>query len=97
MSYDPPMSNDEFRRAGHEMIDWIADYWETVEDRPVLSQVGPGDIRASLPAKPPSAPETWADIMADVDELIMPGHHSLAVAELFRLLPRKRLTSLGAG
>lgn len=67
------MSNDEFRRAGHEMIDWIADYWERVDELPVLSQVEPGDIRASLPAAPPAEPETWADIMADVDDLIIPG------------------------
>ena len=73
MTYDPPMSNDEFRRAGHEMIDWIADYWERVEDLPVLSQVEPGDIRASLPVVPPASGEAWADIMSDVDELIMPG------------------------
>ena len=73
MTYTPPMGNEEFRRAGHELIDWIADYWETVEDRPVLSQVQPGDIRASLPAAPPTEPESWDSIMADVDELIMPG------------------------
>ena len=73
MSYEAPMSNDEFRRAGHEMIDWIADYWERVDQLPVLSQVEPGDIRASLPDSPPQAPEAWADIMADVDQLILPG------------------------
>lgn len=73
MNYDPPMSNDEFRRAGHEMIDWIADYWDSVEDRPVLSQVEPGDIRASLPTSPPEVGEAWSNIMSDVDELIMPG------------------------
>ena len=67
------MSNDEFRRAGHEMIDWIADYWERVETLPVLSQVEPGNVRASLPAAPPQTGEAWADIMADVDELIVPG------------------------
>ena len=64
------MSNDEFRRAGHEMIDWIADYWERVEDLPVLSQVAPGSIRNSLPDTPPTAAETWDQVMADVDELL---------------------------
>lgn len=73
MSYEAPMSNDEFRQAGHDLIDWIADYWESVEQSPVLSQVQPGDIRASLPPAPPSSGEPWADIMSDVDELIMPG------------------------
>ena len=73
MGYEPPMSNDEFRAAGHAMIDWIADYWESVEDMPVLSQVQPGDIRASLPETPPESPEQWVDIMSDVDRLILPG------------------------
>lgn len=73
MNYEPPMSNDEFRRAGHDLIDWIADYWERVETLPVLSQVEPGSIRESLPAAPPEEAEAWGQIMADVDELIMPG------------------------
>ncbi len=73
MTYQPPMSNAEFRQAGYELIDWIADYWDRVEDLPVLSQVEPGEIRASLPATPPLHGESWNDIMADVDELILPG------------------------
>ena len=43
------MTPEQFRRYGHETIDWIADYYERVESRPVLSQVAPGDIRAALP------------------------------------------------
>jgi aromatic-L-amino-acid decarboxylase len=73
MTYEPPMSNDEFRRAGHEMINWIADYWERVDQLPVLSQVAPGDLRAALPVEPPQQPEAWDDIMSDVDSLIVPG------------------------
>lgn len=73
VDYEAPMSNDEFRRVGHDLIDWIADYWERAESLPVLSQAEPGDLRASLPDTPPVAPEQWADIMADVDDLIVPG------------------------
>lgn len=73
MTYEAPMSNEEFRRAGHDLIDWIADYWERVETLPVLSQVEPGSIRASLPETAPQAGESWSKIMADVDELIVPG------------------------
>jgi len=70
---EPPMSGADFRRAGHELIDWIADYWERVGDLPVLSQVSPGDIRAALPENPPQHPEAWSDILSDVDSIIMPG------------------------
>ena len=45
------MTPDEFRRHGHAMVDWIADYYTRIESFPVLSQVEPGQIRASLPAR----------------------------------------------
>jgi len=67
------MSPDEFRRSGHELVEWIARYMEEGASFPVLSQVTPGDIRNKLPAAPPAAPETVADMMADVDRILMPG------------------------
>ena len=67
------MSPDDFRTFGHAMVDWIADYQERVESLPVMSQVQPGDIRAMLPAAPPETGEPFADIMADVDRVILPG------------------------
>ena len=47
------MSADEFRRYGHEVIDWIADYLARPEKYPVLAPVEPGRLRAQLPASPP--------------------------------------------
>ncbi len=67
------MTPDEFRRCGHAVIDWIADYQSHVESFPVLSQVKPGQIRASLPAKPPAQGEAFAAMLRDVDNLILPG------------------------
>lgn len=67
------MTPDEFRRAGHEMVEWIADYIEGVEDRPVQSTVEPGDVRAALPEHPPTEPESFDAVMADVERVIMPG------------------------
>ena len=47
------MTGEEFRRAGHQLIDWVADYLERVEQYPVLSQVKPGEIRpGSRPPRP---------------------------------------------
>ena len=43
------MTPEEFRQAGHEMIDWIADYRENLESLPVRTQVTPGEVRNSLP------------------------------------------------
>ncbi len=67
------MTPEEFRSVGHGLIDWIADYLENLGDRPVQTGVLPGDTRARLPEHPPTGPETWAEVMADVDEVIMPG------------------------
>lgn len=67
------MTSDEFRRYGHAMVDWIADYHSRVESFPVLSQVKPGEIRASLPANPPPKGEPFDEILKDIDAKILPG------------------------
>jgi len=69
------MTPEEFRRAGHELIDWVADYRERVarSEFPVMSRNVPGALRAALPAIPPQAPEHFAAIRRDLDELILPA------------------------
>jgi aromatic-L-amino-acid decarboxylase len=67
------MTPDEFRHFGKELIDWIADYYQNIEQYPVLSQVEPGEIRAQLPPSPPEKSEAFDQIIADIDRLIMPG------------------------
>ncbi len=67
------MTPEEFRRYGKEMVDWIADYYEKIESYPVLSQVQPGDIRASLPPNPPVHGESFESVLKDIDRLIIPG------------------------
>ena len=47
------MTPEEFRRYGRMVIDWIADYYQEIEQYPVLSTVKPGEIRAGLPPDPP--------------------------------------------
>src|SRR5437762_9521195 len=67
------MSAEEFRRYGHEIIDWIANYFEHIEELPVLAQVEPGDLKAQLPSAPPQQGESMQQILADVDRLIVPA------------------------
>ena len=67
------MTPAEFRRYGHAVVDWIADYQSRVESFPVLSQVKPGEIRASLPAAPPAKGEPFDALLKDVEKLILPG------------------------
>ncbi|HEY7096812.1 MAG TPA: pyridoxal-dependent decarboxylase [Terriglobales bacterium] len=67
------MSPDEFRRHGHAVVDWIADYYSRIESFPVLSRAKPGEVRASLPPAPPAKGETIEAILRDVNQLILPG------------------------
>ena len=67
------MSAAEFRRFGHETVDWIANYFEHIEDLPVLAQIEPGDLKAQLPSAPPETGEPMEAILADVDRLIVPA------------------------
>ena len=73
MSNIPHMDPEDFRRYGHQVIDWIADYLSEVESRPVLSQASPGDIASSLPASPPAHGEPFENMMADLETVVMPG------------------------
>jgi aromatic-L-amino-acid decarboxylase len=67
------MTPDEFRRYGHAVVDWIADYHARIESFPVLSQAKPGEIRASLPPNPPTHGEPFDALLKDVENLILPG------------------------
>ncbi len=71
----PPrhMTPDEFRAAGHAVIDWVARYLEALEQYPVQSQVEPGAIRSRLPDAPPHDGEPLDAILADLDRIILPG------------------------
>lgn len=67
------MSGAEFRRFGHELIDWIADYFDNIDDLPVLAAIEPGDLKAQLPVTPPEQGESMDQIVADLDRLIVPA------------------------
>ena len=67
------MSADEFRKQGHALIDWLADYALHVDQYPVLSQAAPGEIRSKLPSSAPHIGESFDEIMADFERDILPG------------------------
>ncbi|MDT4953353.1 MAG: aromatic-L-amino-acid/L-tryptophan decarboxylase [Acidobacteriota bacterium] len=67
------MSAEDFRRFGHEVIDRVSDYLEHVGERPVLSQVKPGELIREIPSSPPAMGEAMETILADVDRLIPPA------------------------
>ncbi|WNV77408.1 pyridoxal-dependent decarboxylase [Geodermatophilus sp. DSM 44513] len=69
----PHMTPEQFRRHGHEVVDWIADYWTRVDSLPVRSQLSPGDVRAALPEAPPERGEPFDAVLADLDRVVVPG------------------------
>jgi aromatic-L-amino-acid decarboxylase len=64
---------EEFRREGHNAIDWAVDFLETAEQRPVLPPIAPGVVRSRLPSTAPEDPESLKRILADFKSSIVPG------------------------
>ena len=67
------MTPEEFRENGYAVIDWIADYMDAVDDLPVMADVEPGEIAAKIPNDAPETSDGFAAILADLDDVVMPG------------------------
>ena len=67
------MDTQSFRKHAHELVDWMADYFESVEEYPVMSQVKPGDILKQIPSKAPDQAESFDQMLKDFNGIIMPG------------------------
>ncbi|MFJ1572872.1 L-2,4-diaminobutyrate decarboxylase [Pseudomonas fluorescens] len=67
------MTPEQFRQHGHQLIDLIADYRQTIAERPVMAQVEPGYLKAALPVAAPDQGEPFEAILDDFNKLVMPG------------------------
>ncbi|CAB0044713.1 unnamed protein product [Trichogramma brassicae] len=67
------MNAQEFREFAKAAVDYVAEYDESIRDRPVLPEVEPGYLARLLPSEPPNEPETWQQVLQDLDRHIMPG------------------------
>jgi len=67
------MSPEEFRRNGHAVVDWIADYYSRIESFPVLSRAKPGEIRNSFSQQAPTQGEPFGALLKDIEQKILPG------------------------
>uniref|UniRef100_A0A3B4DUV9 Aromatic-L-amino-acid decarboxylase n=1 Tax=Pygocentrus nattereri TaxID=42514 RepID=A0A3B4DUV9_PYGNA len=67
------MDTAEFRRRGKEMVDYVADYLENIEKRQVYPDVEPGYLRSLIPEEAPEQPETYEDVVKDIERVVMPG------------------------
>jgi aromatic-L-amino-acid decarboxylase len=81
------MTPEEFRVAGHRIIDWVADYRARAATLPVMPPVEPGDLKNKLPQNPPDAPESFDRIVRDLDDLILPALLQWQHPEFFGYFP----------
>lgn len=72
-SDEGPLSARALREHGHELVDWLADHWERLEQLPTQADVEPGWVRGQLPPRPPEHGEAFADVLADLDRIIVPA------------------------
>ena len=87
------MTPEEFRAAGHRLVDWIADYRAGVASRLVMAQTAPGAIRAQLPASPPQSAESFDAIVGDLDRIVLPGITTWQHPQFFGYFPSNALLS----
>lgn len=73
MSDRGDLSPESFRRYGHEVVDWIADYLDGVGNLPAFPSVRPGQIQDALPGSPSAEPESLDAILRDFREILLPG------------------------
>ncbi|WP_308259115.1 pyridoxal-dependent decarboxylase [Pseudonocardia sp. H11422] len=91
----PDLDPEEFRRLGHQLVDWVADYRAGVADLPVRSEVAPGWVRSQLPAELPEEPRPLGDLLAEVDRVVVPGTTHWQHPSFFGYFPANAsLTSL---
>jgi aromatic-L-amino-acid decarboxylase len=67
------VSPEEFRRWGHQLIDWLADHQQRLPELPVQPPTRPGAVRDLLPASPPDQPEPFDSVLADLDKVVAPN------------------------
>ncbi len=85
------MTPDEFRKHGHAVVDWIADYTARIESYPVLSRAEPGQVRASSAIQSSIERRVFRSDPGRRRKTNSSRHNALAVTEFFRLLSRQRI------
>lgn len=80
------MTPEEFRAAGHLLIDWVADFRAGIGELPVQAQVRPGEVRAAMPSAP-TAPQPFEDLLAQMEQVILPGSTHFQHPRFFGFFP----------
>ncbi len=81
------MTNSEFRKSAHDMVEWMADYLDNVQQYPVKPDISPGDIKKHLPEKAPFEKEKFEKIFDDFEKIILPGMTHWQHPQFFAYFP----------
>lgn len=87
------MTPEEFRTAGHQLIDCVADFRVGIRSRPIIAQVEPGHVKAQLSDAPPEEPESFEQILRDLEEIIVPGLSHFQHPRFFGYFPANGVLS----
>jgi aromatic-L-amino-acid decarboxylase len=85
------MTPEEFRRFGHELIDWVADHRATAAERAVSAACAPGSVKSRLPESPPQSPEPMSTVLRDLDDIIVPALTDFQHPRFFGYFPANSL------
>ena len=66
------MNFDEFRSAGHNLVDFIADYLQNISDKPLFNPVEPAFLYELFDEEIPDKPKSLAQIQAAMEEKVLP-------------------------
>src|SRR5256884_7607422 len=91
------MGPEEFRAAGHELIDWIADYRARIPELPVQAQVVPGEVAGKLPHHAPEEAEPFSRLLADLESIVVPGVTQVQHPRYFGWFPANSTLSSALG
>ena len=91
------MGPEEFRAAGHELIDWIADYRARIPELPVQAQTRPGEVAGKLPRNAPGEAEPFSRLLADLDSIVVPGVTQVQHPRYFGWFPANSTLSSALG
>src|SRR6266567_186886 len=91
------MGPEEFRAAGHELIDWIADYRARIPELPVQARVGPGEVAGKLPGNAPEEAEPFSRLLADLEAIVVPGVTQVQHPHYFGWFPANATLSSALG
>jgi aromatic-L-amino-acid decarboxylase len=91
------MTPEEFRIAGHALVDWIAEYRARIPDLPVQAKVKPGAVASQLPTKAPETPEAFSSVLTDLDRVVVPGLTQIQHPKYFGWFPSNATLSSTLG